>query len=111
VAYRLELPIQLADVHDVFHISKLKKGFNPHDKELLPMVELNIKEDLTTVEHPIRILDTMTRVTMNSVMKMCKVQWSNQAEDEATLEREVELKAEFTDLFSDLSESRGQDSS
>jgi hypothetical protein len=44
-------------------------------------------------------------------MKMCKVQWSNQAEDEATWEREVELKAEFTDLFSDLSESQGQDSS
>jgi hypothetical protein len=24
VAYRLELPVQLADVHDVFHISQLK---------------------------------------------------------------------------------------
>jgi hypothetical protein len=60
VAYRLELPNRLADVHDVFHISQLKKGFNPHDKESLPMDELNIKEDLTIVEHPIRILDTMT---------------------------------------------------
>jgi hypothetical protein len=47
----------------VFHISQLKKGFSPHDKEPLPMDELNIKEDLTIVEHPIRILDTMTRVT------------------------------------------------
>jgi hypothetical protein len=73
VAYRLELPIQLADVHDVFHISQLKKGFNPNDKDLLPMDELNIKEDLTIVEHHIRILDTMTRVTRNSVIKMCKV--------------------------------------
>jgi hypothetical protein len=63
VAYRLELPLQLVDVHDVFHISQLKKGFSPHDKEPLPMDELNIKEDLTIVEHPIRILDTMTRVT------------------------------------------------
>jgi hypothetical protein len=66
VAHRLELPVQLADVHDVFHISQLKKGFSTHDKEPLPMDELNIKEDLTIVEHPIQILDTMTRVTKNS---------------------------------------------
>jgi hypothetical protein len=111
VAYRLELPVQLADVHDVFHISQLKKGFGPHDKEPLPLDDLNVKEDLTIVEHPIRILETMTRVTRNSVIKMCKVQWSNHAEDEATWEREDELKAEFPDLFSNLSESRGRDSS
>jgi hypothetical protein len=99
VAYRLELPVQLADVHDVFHISQLKKGFGPHDKEPLPLDDLNVKEDLTIVEHPIWILETMTRVTRNSVIKMCKVQWSNHAEDEATWEREDELKAEFLDLF------------
>jgi hypothetical protein len=51
VAYRLELPVQLVDVHDVFHISQLKKGFSPHDKEPLPMDELNIKEDLTIVSY------------------------------------------------------------
>jgi hypothetical protein len=73
VAYRLELPVQLADVHDVFHISQMKKGFDPHDKEPLPLDDLNVKEDLTIAEHPIRILETMTRVTRNSVIKMCKV--------------------------------------
>jgi hypothetical protein len=73
VAYRLELPVQLSDVHDVFHISQLKKGFGLHDKEPLPWDDLNVKEDLTIVEHPIRILETMTRVTRNSVIKMCKV--------------------------------------
>jgi hypothetical protein len=69
-------------------------------KELLPLDDLNVNEDLTIVERPIRILETMTRVTRNSVIKMCKVQWSNHAEDEATWEREDELKAEFPDLFS-----------
>jgi hypothetical protein len=75
------------------------------------MDELNIKEDLTIVEHPIRILDTMTQVTRNMVIRMCKVQWSNHADDEATWEREDELKAEFPYLFANLSESRGRDSS
>jgi hypothetical protein len=111
VAYMLELPVQLADVHDVFHISQLKKGFGPHDKEPLPLDDLNVKEDITVVEHPIRILETMTRVTRNSVIKMCKVQWSNHVEDEATWEREDELRAEFPDLFPNLCESRGRDSS
>jgi hypothetical protein len=37
---------------------------------------------------------------------MCRVQWSNHAEDEATWEREDELKAEFPDLFANLSISR-----
>jgi hypothetical protein len=41
---------------------------------------------------------------------MCKVQWSHHTEEEATWEREEELKAEFLGFFSDPSESRGQDS-
>jgi hypothetical protein len=111
VAYMLELPNQLADVHDVFHIPQLKKGLKPHDKELLPMDGLNIKEHLTITKHPIQNLDTMTRVTRNSVIKMCKVHRSNHAEDEATWERDDEFIAEFLDLFANLSESQGRDSS
>jgi hypothetical protein len=71
---------------------------------------LNV-EDLTYTEHPIRILDTLARVTRNRVIKMCKVQWSNYAEDEATWEREDELKANYPNLFVDAFESRGRDSS
>jgi hypothetical protein len=110
VAYRLDLPEQLSDVHHVFHISQLQRGFKPHDKEPLPMNGLEVKEDLTITERPIKILDTLTRVTRNRVIKMCKVQWNNHAEDEATWEREEELKKGYPHLF-DPSESRGRDSS
>jgi hypothetical protein len=41
---------------------------------------------------------------------MCKVQWSHHTEEEATWEREEELKVEFPSFFSDPSESRGRDS-
>ena len=111
VAYRLELPNQLSDVHDVFHISQLKKCLKPHDKESLPMDGLDVKEDLTYTECPIKILDTLAQVTKNRVIKMCKVQWSNHAEDETTWEREDELKEDYPHLFADASESRGRDSS
>ena len=52
---------------------------------------LDVTEDLTYTECPIRILDTLAWVTRNRVIKMCKVQWSNHAEDVATWESEDEL--------------------
>jgi hypothetical protein len=73
--------------------------------------ELTIGEDLTYQEYPMKILDTSEKVTRNNRYKMCKVQWSNQTEEEATWEKENQLKAEFPEIFSNPSESRGQDSS
>jgi hypothetical protein len=110
-AYTLELPSLLSDVHDVFHISQLKKGLKPHDKQTLPMDGSNIKDNLTYTERPVRVLDTLARVTRNRVIKMCKVQWTNHAEDDATWEIEDELKEDHPHLLNDPSESRGRDSS
>jgi hypothetical protein len=98
VAYQLELPDHLTDVHDVFHVSQLKK-YHRVPEEQLPMEELSVQDDLTYMEYPIMILDTLTRVTRNTVIKMCKVQWSHHSEVEATWEREEELRVEFPHLF------------
>jgi hypothetical protein len=109
VAYQLELPPQLSDVHDVLHVSQLKKCLRVPEEQIL-MEDLDAKEDLSYQEYPLRILGTSERVTRNKKIKMCKVQWSHHTEDEATWEREEELKAEFLSFFSDPSESQGRDS-
>jgi hypothetical protein len=109
VAYHLELPPQLSDVHDVFHVSQLKKCLRM-PKEQLPMEDLDAKKDLSYQEYPVKILETSERVTWNKKMEMCKVQWSHHIEEEATWEREEELKVEFPIFFSDPSESRGRNS-
>jgi hypothetical protein len=83
VAYQLELPDHLEDVHDVFHVSQLKKCLRVPEEQL-PMEELSVQGDLTDTEYLIKILDTLTRVTRNKVIKMSKVQWSYHGEDEAT---------------------------
>jgi hypothetical protein len=83
VAYQLELPDHLADVHDVFHVSQLKKCLRV-PKEQLPMEDLSVEDDLTYTEYPIKILDTSICVTRSKVIKMCKVQWSHHGKDEAT---------------------------
>jgi hypothetical protein len=55
----------------------------------------------------VKILDTSEKVTWNNRYKMCKVQWSNHTAEEATWEKEDQPKAEFLEIFSNLSESRG----
>jgi hypothetical protein len=77
----------------------------------MPLEELTIGEDLTYQEYQIKILDTSENITRNNCYKMCKVQWSNHTKDEDTCEKEEQLKEEFPDIFSDLSKSRGRDSS
>jgi hypothetical protein len=72
VAYQLKLPDHLADVHDGFHVSQLKKCLRVPEEQL-PMEDLSVQDDLTYTEYTIKILDTLTRVTRNKVIKMCKV--------------------------------------
>jgi hypothetical protein len=56
VAYQLELPPQLSDVHDVFHMSQLKKCLRVPEEQL-PMEELDLGGDLTYSERPVKIFD------------------------------------------------------
>jgi hypothetical protein len=72
VAYQLELPPQLSDVHDLFHVSQLKKCLRLPEEQI-PMEDLDAKEDLSYQEYPVRILETSERVMQNKKIKMCKV--------------------------------------
>jgi hypothetical protein len=73
VAYQLELPESLSGVHDVFHVSQLKKCLRIPEEQI-PLEELAVKEDLTYEEYLIKILETAERVTRSHTIKMCKVQ-------------------------------------
>jgi hypothetical protein len=96
-------------VHYVFHVSQLKKCMCVPEEQL-PMEDLDAKEDLSYQEYHVKILETSERVTRNKKIRLCKVKWSHHTEEEATWEREEELKAEFPSFVSDSSETRGQDS-
>ena len=94
VAYQLELPESLLGVHDVFHVSQLKKCLRVPE-EHIPLEELIVKEDLTYDEFPVRILEMAERVTRSRVINMCKVQWNRYTEDKATWEREEGLRKTY----------------
>jgi hypothetical protein len=97
VAYQLELPESLAGVHDVFHVSQLKKCLRVPEEQI-PLEELTVKKDLTYEEFPVKILETAERVTRSRTIKMCKVQWNRYTVEEATWEREEDLRKTYPQL-------------
>lgn len=115
VAYKLELPEGLLGVHDVFHVSQLKKCHAEMAdiplRDTVPLEAIRLDSDLTYEEKPVKILEYASRVTRSKVIKFCKVQWSHHMEDEATWEREEDLLKDHPHIFSSQPESRGRDSS
>ena len=103
VSYRLELPEELKEFHDVFHISLLRKCLQvPDNPETFREVDhhtLDLNQDLTYREVPLCILEEQVRLTQRRKLKFYKVQWSNHSEDEATWERKDYLLKEFPQLL------------
>jgi hypothetical protein len=98
VDYQLSLPEGLSAVHDVFHVSQLKKCLCVPEEQL-PVEGLEAQEDLTYIEKPVQILETADRVTRRKTIRMCKVIWGHHFEEEATWEREDDLMAKYPELF------------
>ena len=107
VAYQLELPPHLSRVHDVFHVSQLRRCFSDPIRGV-DHETLDLQDNLTYREYPVRILDQAERVTRRQNIKFLKVQWSHHSEREATWEREDRLRLEYPTLFPSTPESRDE---
>jgi hypothetical protein len=56
-------------VHDIFHVSQLKKCLRVPEEQF-PMEDLGAKEDLLYQEYPVKMLETLERVTQNKKIRM-----------------------------------------
>jgi hypothetical protein len=72
VAYKVKLPPHMSAIHDVFHVSQVKKCFRL-STEVLPKPELEIEPDLSYQEHPVKILDCKERSTRAKSIQMYKI--------------------------------------
>jgi hypothetical protein len=97
VAYKLELPPSLAGVHDIFHVSQLKKCLKAPVDVVLPKVA-PLEMDLTYPEYPIKIMNQKSQITRRKTIKFYKIQWSNYTEEEATWESEDFLHSRHPDF-------------
>ncbi|XP_073137361.1 uncharacterized protein [Henckelia pumila] len=102
LAYRLALSPDMSKIHNVFHVSQLKKYIpDPsHVLETAPLIiEGNLNEELKYEEVPIRIVDTKNQVLRRQNIPCVKVQWSNHSEREATWELEDKMRKQYPYLF------------
>ena len=98
LAYRLALPSSLSGVHDVFHISQLRKCVSDPDA-VIDTNQPEVRPNLTIAERPLKIIDEMERHLRNKTIKFVKVQWSGQSEREATWETENSMRQKYPELF------------
>ncbi|KAK8925811.1 hypothetical protein KSP39_PZI018571 [Platanthera zijinensis] len=96
-AYRLELPANFPGVHDVFHVSQLRKCVHS-DRQVLDFVP-PLEPNLSYVEVPVRILDARDRVLRKKTIPMVKVLWKNHDVESATWELESAMREAYPHLF------------
>ena len=99
VAYHLALPPTLQDVHDVFHVSNLRRYISYAD-HVIPYEPLQLKKNLTFVEELIRILERRDRTLRNRTKPFVKVLWKHHKPADATWELEFDMWKKYPQLFS-----------
>jgi hypothetical protein len=104
VAYRLDLPPELDGVHNVFHVSNLRKCL-VNEAHHVPMDEIQVDEKLNFVEKPVEILDREVRKLKRSEFTIVKVRWNSKRGPEYTWEREDQMKMKYPHLFDGASTS------
>jgi hypothetical protein len=97
MAYKLDQTPSLAGIHDIFHMSQLKKYLKAPMDVVLPEVT-PLEADLSYLEHPIKVLDQKDHVTRSKTIMFSKIQWSNHSEEEATWECEDFLHCRHSDF-------------
>ena len=87
VAYKLQLTLELSNIHLVFHVSNLKK-FLSDETHIVPLDEIEVNESLLFVKEPVEIMDGEVKRMKQFRIQILKIQWSAKHGLEFTWERE-----------------------
>ncbi|GJV49688.1 putative reverse transcriptase domain-containing protein [Tanacetum coccineum] len=101
VAYKLELPEELINVHNTFHVSNLKKCLSD-ESLVIPIKELRLDDKLNFVEEPLEIMNREVKQLKQSHIPIVKVRWNSKRGPKLTWEREDQICAKYPHLFSNI---------
>ncbi|GJW26300.1 putative reverse transcriptase domain-containing protein [Tanacetum coccineum] len=101
VAYKLELPEELSNVHSSFYISNLKKCLS-YESLIISMKELWLKDKLIFVEEPVEIMDREVKQQKQIRIPIVKVRWNSKRGPEFTWERKDQIHAKYPHLFPNI---------
>ncbi|GKA79714.1 hypothetical protein Tco_0786310, partial [Tanacetum coccineum] len=101
VAYKLELPEELNNIHNTFHVSNLKKCLS-NESLVIPMKELCLDDKLNFMEEPVEIMDREIKQLRQSRIPIVKLRWNSKRGPEFTWERKDEIHAKYPHLFSNI---------
>jgi hypothetical protein len=97
VAYRIALPPILSQIHDVFHVSQLRK-YIPDPSHVITTDDIQLRENLSFEVPPIKIVDRKMKSLRTKEIPFVKVIW-NEATGDTTWELEGKMKELYPSLF------------
>jgi hypothetical protein len=100
VAYRIALPPILSQIHDVFHVSQLRK-YVPDPSHVITPDDIQLKENLSFEVPPVKIADRKMKRLRTKEIPLVKIIW-NEATGDATWELESKMKEQYPELFGDV---------
>ena len=98
VAYRVALPPNLSNLHDVFHVSQLRK-YIPDPSHVIPVDDVQERDNLTIESMPVRIEGREMKKLRGKEIDLVKVVWDGAAGESATWELESKIRESYPMLF------------
>ena len=100
VAYRLALPLELKKIHNVFHMSMLRR-YRLDPSHVLSSETIELRPDLTYEDEPVEILAREVKELWNKRIPLVKVLWRNHKTEEAKWESEEVMRHQYPQTFNE----------
>ena len=98
VAYRIGLSPHLSNLHDVFHVSQLRK-YVADPSHVIPRDDVQVRDNLIVETLPLRIEDHKVKQLRGKEIPLVKVVWGGVTGESLTWELESKMQESYPELF------------